>query len=683
MKKLNEQGNALLTVLLVSIVFTTIGLAIVASSISGAKRVETRESDITITFESKKVLDEITSTIATRLNTLNLDMVKNSDGTYRVNSSFQGELQNNVLIPSLNDIVNNTAYNASIKCLSIKDISNNDVVYLQPNTAETACAASTEEKNTSSYSINRNYDYTRVLEIVLVTNNPNENEGDVTRTLKKKIILSPLPSFLKYAAGSASEDKNSGLFLNGSSNINGNAFANYLTISKDANYQDRAGKSRTVASLPPSVNGDFYSTGAAILEKLKEDNFYKKDVPDLKHDSQFINIEYDQTLRDRINTMLSNNALTTTVSTTTDVTNLSAVLSKEISSKVTAKTAQTDIVKTDTQQVPQSVVGDSLEKLENGFTIDSKTGPVTFTENVQINGDVVINSSNYPITFEKDLIVNGNLYIVSNKNISLQSVKTAGDLHLINFGGNVTAWADLVAAGKIVIESDADTTTSSVSNGVKLNGDIFAGKTLSIRPLNTEMDLNSNIISLGAFTVKGDEKGEADGENDIVRFNSVVYSNAESFISNVNIIGLPYTNKLNKSEEGQLILLSKDRLTITRMNEFNNYSDMNEPSYPYLPIEEKNIQPLKAFFYTEKDAELYGVGSLFYIKGGIFAKNSLEINAIRANRAVKNIENVPLSSEDYMSRFIVDYDQDVLLKGIDALPIVDRLQIIPDDFIIQ
>ena len=107
MKKLNEQGNALLTVLLVSIVFTTIGLAIVASSISGAKRVETRESDITITFESKKVLDEITSSIATRLNTLNLNMAKNSDGTYRVNSSFQGELQNNVLIPSLNDIVDN------------------------------------------------------------------------------------------------------------------------------------------------------------------------------------------------------------------------------------------------------------------------------------------------------------------------------------------------------------------------------------------------------------------------------------------------------------------------------------------------------------------------------------------------------------------------------------------------
>lgn len=682
MNKLNEQGNALLTVLLVSIVFTTIGLAIVASSISGAKRVETRESDITITFESKKVLDEITSTIATRLNTLNLNMVKNSDGTYRVNSSFQGELQNNVLIPSLNDIVNNADYNASIQCLSIEDVSNNEVVYLKPNNAETACDESTEKK-TSSYSINRNYDYTRVLEIVLVTNNPNENEGDVTRTLKKKIILSPLPSFLKYAAGSASEDKNSGLFLNGSSNINGNAFANYLSISNDAKYQDRAGNSRTVASLPPSVNGDFYSTGAAILEKLKKDNFYKEDVPDLKHDSQFINIKYDQTLMDRINTMLSKNALTTTVSTTTDVANLSAVLKNEISTKVTAKAAQTDIVKTDTQQVPQSVIGDSLDKLENGFTIDSKTGPITFTDNVQINGDVVINSSNYPITFEKDLIVNGNLYIVSNKDISLQNVQTAGDLHLINFGGNVTAWADLVAAGKVVIESDADTTTSLASNGVKLNGDIFAGKTLSIRPLNTNMDLNSNIISLDDFTVKGDEKGEADGENDIVRFNSVVYSNAESFISNVNIIGLPYTNKSNKSEEGQLILISKGRLTITRMNEFNNYSDMNEPSIPYLPIEEKNIQPLKAFFYTEKDAELYGVGSLFYIKGGIFAKNSLEINAIRANRAVNSIENVPTSSENKMSRFIVDYDQDVLLKGIDALPIVDRLQIIPDDFVIQ
>lgn len=682
MKKLNEQGNALLTVLLVSIVFTTIGLAIVASSISGAKRVETRESDITVTFESKKVLEEITSEIAARLNTLNLDMVKRTDGTYRVNASFEGNLQNRVLVPSLDHILENTNYDDSIKCLSIQDLSNtNDILSIQPTSAQNQCEAATLE-NTSSYSINRDDDYTRVLEIVLVTNNPNENEGDVTRTLKKKIILSPLPSFLKYAAGSASEDDKGGLFLNGSSNINGNAFANYLTISDDAKYQDRQGGARTIHSLPPSVNGDFYSTGAHILPLLKESNFYQEDVPDLKHDSQFINIEFDKTLRDRINTILGNNNLTATVSTTEDIKYLPSVLKQEISSKVTTNVTESEIAKTETQQVPQSVLGDSLEELEGGFTIDSKTGPIQFNNTVQVNGDVVINSSNYPITFNKDLIVNGDLYVVSNKDISLQAVKTAGNLHLINFDGNVTVAQDMVAAGKIVIESSADKTVNT-ANGVKLNGDIFSGTTLSIRPLNTEMDLNSNIISLGSFTVKGDETGESEQENDIVRFNSVVYSNADSFISNVNIIGLPYTNNLGNATEGQLILLSKDRLTITRMNEFNNYADMNEPSYPYLPIEEMNIKPLQAFFYTERDAELYGVGSLFYIKGGIFARGSLEINAIRANRSFKAIENVPGSTEGYMSRFIVDYDQDVLLQGIDALPIVDRLQIIPDDFVIQ
>nr|WP_275006496.1 hypothetical protein [Niallia taxi] len=56
------------------------------------------------------------------------------------------------------------------------------------------------------------------------------------------------------------------------------------------------GQSRTVSSLPPSAYADSSSTGAAILEKLQEDNFYKKEVPDLQYDSQFINIEYERTL---------------------------------------------------------------------------------------------------------------------------------------------------------------------------------------------------------------------------------------------------------------------------------------------------------------------------------------------------------------------------------------------------
>ena len=129
--------------------------------------------------------------------------------------------------------------------------------------------------------------------------------------------------------------------------------------------------------------------------------------------------------------------------------------------------------------------------------------------------------------------------------------------------------------------------------------------------------------------------------------------------------------------------MAKGDLLITRINEFNNFESLNEGEIPYLPINDRKIKPLKGFFYTENNAELYGVGSLFYIKGGIFARKELTVNSIRGE--VTNINNLPsrISQKDSFSRFIVDYDQDVMLKQIDALPIVEHLQIFSDELLIK
>lgn len=274
--------------------------------------------------------------------------------------------------------------------------------------------------------------------------------------------------------------------------------------------------------------------------------------------------------------------------------------------------------------------------------------------------------------------------MVSNSDLKLaDNIYVSGDLHLINFNGDMNLQGNIFVAGALNIESAANNKVNP-DNGITLSGDILSGKSINIRPLNTTISFNSNMISLDSFTINGDEKDEELGENDIIKINSVVYTLNDAFVSNINILGLPYVdNRTGATQIGQLILLAKEKLTITRMNEFNHFNPMKESGFPYTPDEETIIQPLKAFFYTEQSAELYGVGSLFYIKGGVFAKESLEINAIRANRTFSMISDIPNSSEGMLSRFIVDYDQDVLLRGIDALPIVDRLQIIPDDFVIE
>lgn len=678
----NQKGNALITVLLISLVFTTIGLAIVASSISSTKRVETRETDINITYESKKVLEEITYEMANALQSLPLDY-RQIDNQYIVSDSFDTQLASMVIMPTLNKILTNQTYNESISCLSVVDLSDATKVEISSNKA---CSKKTYDLD-STYTIDRELDFTRVLEIILVTNNPNETEGSITRTLKKRVILSPLPSFLKYALGAYSKQNEEGLFINGSPNVNGNIYANQLQISDRAKYQLKNGTREEKSSLPPSITGNIYSSSANLIPVLKDKNFYKGEVPSLNHDSQFINIDYNRTFIQRMDTLLrtDDNLNNITIRDISETANFPSLLQNKVASIVNGQSNSAPLIENvPEQEAPSSVLGDSLKRLSNSFLIKSDNNPLDFKEKVSINGDTVINSSNYPITFDKDLVVNGDLYLVSNSQLKLaNNIYVSGDLHLINFDGEMNLQGNLFVAGDLNIESAADN-KSNPHNGVSINGDILTGKSIHIRPLNTTISLNSNMISLDSFTINGDEKGEESGENDIVKINSVVYTLNETFVSNINILGLPYIDKrTNAQKVGQLILLAKEKLTITRMNEFNHFHPMKETGFPYLPDEETIIQPLKAFFYTEKKAELYGVGSLFYIKGGVFAKDSLEINAIRANREFSSISDIPNSREGMLSRFIVDYDQDVLLRGIDALPIVDRLQIIPDDFVIE
>lgn len=620
--------------------------------------------------------------MANALQSLPLDY-RQIDNQYIVSDSFDTQLASMVIMPTLNKILTNQTYNESISCLSVVDLSDATKVEISSNKA---CSKKTYDLD-STYTIDRELDFTRVLEIILVTNNPNETEGSITRTLKKRVILSPLPSFLKYALGAYSKQNEEGLFINGSPNVNGNIYANQLQISDRAKYQLKNGTREEKSSLPPSITGNIYSSSANLIPVLKDKNFYKGEVPSLNHDSQFINIDYNRTFIQRMDTLLrtDDNLNNITIRDISETANFPSLLQNKVASIVNGQSNSAPLIENvPEQEAPSSVLGDSLKRLSNSFQIKSDNNPLDFKEKVSINGDTVINSSNYPITFDKDLVVNGDLYLVSNSQLKLaNNIYVSGDLHLINFDGEMNLQGNLFVAGDLNIESAADN-KSNPHNGVSINGDILTGKSIHIRPLNTTISLNSNMISLDSFTINGDEKGEESGENDIVKINSVVYTLNETFVSNINILGLPYIDKrTNAQKVGQLILLAKEKLTITRMNEFNHFHPMKETGFPYLPDEETIIQPLKAFFYTEKKAELYGVGSLFYIKGGVFAKDSLEINAIRANREFSSISDIPNSREGMLSRFIVDYDQDVLLRGIDALPIVDRLQIIPDDFVIE
>ncbi|MGD6853808.1 hypothetical protein ACQCVO_01915 [Bacillus infantis] len=661
----NEQGNALITVLLISLIFTILGLSIIASAIGGAKRTETRESDIDLTYSSIKVLENMTADLSRSLSALDLEDYMNYDQK-KVESGYNTRLHS-----ILEDVLEESrAENAAqLECLNIIDISEGSEVPIDP---AVSCGKQLSFDQ-ADYAIEIGSDFTRVLDLVLVTNNPQETEGEISRTIKKRIILSPLPSFLKYAVGSESDEEDSGLFLNGSPNIVGNTYANRLYIDEDAHYEVDGGTEKTHGTPMPSLMGDLFSSSSHLLDIVKdEDNFYKGDIPPLKHDSQFFNIDYDKTFRQSLRDMLKDTEISQSVAD--EGTSFKEKLRSEISAlPVRAYEITEDgFVKViEGQSSPLSTLGDNITPTAGSYIIDSSEQGLYISDDFKIYGNLVVMSTQNPITFGGKLIVEGDLYLTSYQNLTLMdNVYVTGKTYILNLNGKLDMEKKVISADSIMAESH---------EGAKLKakGDILTGESLTIQPSHTSIEFSENIIAANEFTVKG-ENSDAGQEDDAVKFDSVVYAGGKASISNANILGLS-----KDGEEQQIILMAKQDLMITRIDEFNNYNDTDEGKKPYLPENDSKIKPLKGFFYTEENAVLYGVGSLFYINGGIFAKENLTINAIRGEVG-SNIDNLPtLTQEGKFSRFVVKYDQDVLLKRIELLPLAEQLQIFSDELLVE
>jgi hypothetical protein len=674
---MNQKGNTLITVLLVTLIFSTLGLAIVASSLGGQKRVETRETDLNVSYNSIKIVENLTIDMTNSINKLNLkNYMYKSRGKTSIISSFDSDLQL-LLRNSLSSIPEIEM--DKIECVNIVNVSSNSVNTTDLIDPSQSCIG--DLSRLQHYNIETDKDFTRVFEIVIINKNPEKHEGQFHRTIRKRVIFSPLPSFLKYAVGSNSTEEDSGLFFNGSPNIIGNVYANQWTINERANFQLRNGDWAKISTPKPSIIGEVYSSSANLLPIINNNNnFYKEEVPTLKHDSQFIDIDFQETFNERMNEVLLNSSLPSIRKV--DGFKFKEDLIEQIN-LLPATPVSTEMINIEKREEiiteSLSVIEDSDKKLINSYMIESKNKELTFEISLKFDGNLVILSSEFPITFQDKLIVDGDLYVVSYDNINLSNVYVTGDIYLVNFDGKLTVESTIISANNISIESNAQNNSLINTKGIEINGDIVTGEDLNIHPIDSSITFNHNILTTGSFSILGDELdagGPERSENDVVIFNSVVYVGDTAYVSNINILGAEDNLK-------QLILLANKDLVITRLNEFSNFSNPQEDDQPYLPIRESKIKPLKAFFYTESSAELYGVGSLFYIDGGIFAKKKLEINAVRGE--VKNINNLPseFSQKDQLSRFIVNYNQDVLLQRIEALPLVKKLQIISDELIIE
>lgn len=192
-----------------------------------------------------------------------------------------------------------------------------------------------------------------------------------------------------------------------------------------------------------------------------------------------------------------------------------------------------------------------------------------------------------------------------------------------------------------------------------VNGDLTINNTSLDR---SSIDIRANILVTGNLSI-----------HNTVKMDSTIYTLGKTEIVDASILGL---------EGKELVLISKGAIDIYRVNSFRDIKqpfkyDPTKAGNPPEETDANNPPILTAFFYTDSDATIYGVGSVFWVYGGFFAKGSLTVNAIRGNvtgqvESIQMDDQTQVTSEN-QSRLIIDYNSQIFENQDVGLPRVSKV----------
>ncbi|MBA9084233.1 Tfp pilus assembly protein PilX [Fontibacillus solani] len=180
-----------------------------------------------------------------------------------------------------------------------------------------------------------------------------------------------------------------------------------------------------------------------------------------------------------------------------------------------------------------------------------------------------------------------------------------------------------------------------------VNGD------LNIMNYNPDPDekltIKGNILVNGDVTISGN-----------VMVDATIYTLGKTTLQDAIIRGMGPVN-----DRKQLMMISKGKIFINRVDAPSNHGSYSS----------SNANTLDAFFYTDDTAELYGVGSIFWLNGGFFSKETLTINAVRGDVEDTGSDfNFHITEDEKESRFVIEYN-DQFKKQLSALPRIEKLSV--------
>ncbi|WP_217597608.1 hypothetical protein [Cohnella sp. GbtcB17] len=565
-----ERGSALLLVVFMVLVFTILGVAVMGATLGGAKRSETRENDVQSLHLAERALNEAAAEIALKFD------------------KKEGAIDLEHLSSDLEEIkvkINNDAKTTS----GLEGASGRILEFELPS--------DTAQKSKPEVVEN--------VEVTIKVKAEAEVNG-VRRVLVQDITLDSYPEFLKYAAGSESS-----VYLNGAPYIIGDFYSGLnLRVKNQADYiynHLASEPQQYMMTQFPTLDGTVYVQNNESIKTCMSTSYC-----DFLNEAEYSPIDLDK----------ANSATQVKTAINNSIENVkyrdkNKFVSINIEESFLDKLAEAlGASKTDRDNYP---VLDDLSEISKGSnkarnfiranmkpltTLQVKPTPPKNPTNEQYE-DFLSKMESYLSSFskgsqlEKTKIYDGNLTINGN------------ELKQLRFNPDFK-------------NSRTKNGTYMQSNWLIVNGDLIIDNQMGASDPQTKpvpLEILGNILVNGDVVVKGR-----------VEMDATIIALGKATIQDAEIAGLKVAGK-----EKELLLMTKGQIFINRVDSFNK---INAPFDPDLTKDNQgsnNPPMLKAFFYTdsnlelEPDAELYGVGSAFWIRGGFFAKGDLVINAVLGN----------------------------------------------------
>ncbi len=448
----------------------------------------------------------------------------------------------------------------------------------------------------------------------------------VQRTLQQRITIDSYPDFLKYAFGSEQN-----VYLNGAPVLKGNIYAgNKLIVSNRAEYTYLGDSSLTKVTMFPQIqpNGtDTANSGKVYVQSLENIEYHTFDQAGSGGDPETLSESTDmgQTIRSILDIDLD-----------------------KINIKDQKKFVQINVEESFNDKLveatsPANVI--AAEELRKQLGKKNKSELTTWLRTANlISAKPVIPPPDKPSQNDGESDAAYQTRVAKYNNELLTYHRFFMDMsQSYRVDGNLTIDG---------IEYSGITFTDTAKRGSAPKWLVIDGNLNIINNRPDFVSIKANILVTGNVTIKGN-----------VSFDSTMFVLGSTTVEDAVISGLGAG-----TDQKELVLISKGPVLVNRIDAFSN-ADPTE---------------MNAFFYTDDKADLYGVGSIFWLKGGFFSKGDLTVNAVLGNAnqppgAVSSDEllfsDPQITSPRARERFRVIYNYNVYSDQQSSLPRVRKVNI--------